>query len=282
MKDLFSDVSVLYQQARPIYPHSIIQEILKHVPNRQFVWDCGAGSGQFTQLLVPYFEQIVATDLSSQQLQRAAYFENVSYQVQQAEKTSFSDQSFDLITVAQAIHWFDYEKFYTEVKRTLKKDGVLAVLGYGLIKVQDVELNRLIQQLYFETLKGNWDTERAHIDHAYQTLPFPFDEIAAPNLEMTFSWSAEQLLGYLNTWTGLMHYRNSHNANNNSESADPLLAIVNYLDQTEKLISIQFPVFMRIGKLRALKRKNKILKNKSPINMILKRVSLGLKAFADA
>lgn len=282
MKDLFSDVSVLYQQARPIYPHSIIQEILKHVPNRQFVWDCGAGSGQFTQLLVPYFEQIVATDLSSQQLHRAAYFENVSYQVQQAEQTSFADQSFDLITVAQAIHWFDYEKFYTEVKRTLKKDGVLAVLGYGLIKAKDVELNRLIQQLYFETLKGYWDVERAHIDHAYQTLPFPFDEIAAPTSEMTFSWSAEQLLGYLNTWTGLKHYRNSHNANHNRESADPLLAIVNYLNQTEKLIDVQFPVFMRIGKLKALKRKNKISKNKSPVNMILKRVSLGLKAFADA
>ncbi len=39
-----------------------------------------------------------------------------------------------MITVAQAIHWFDFEKFYAEVKRILKPSGIIAVIGYGLIR----------------------------------------------------------------------------------------------------------------------------------------------------
>lgn len=277
MKDLFLYASVLYRQSRLAYPHSIIQEILKHVPQRQFVWDCGAGNGQFTQLLVPYFEQIVATDLNSQQLQQASYFENVSYQVQQAEKTSFADQSFDLITVAQSIHYFDADRFYAEVMRTLKKDGVLAVLGFGLIEVQDVELNVLIQQLYFDTLKGFDDVERAHIDQAYQTLPLCFDEIATPAIDVDLSWSAEQLLEYLNTWSGLKHDRN-----NNMEMKESLAAIIVYLDQTQDLFEIKLPVFMRLGKLRTSNFKQKMDIYKSPVNKILKRVSLNFKALVAA
>ena len=140
MKDRFSSGSQLYQLARPSYPASLIQEILKHVVTPQFAWDCGAGSGQLTQLLAPHFDTVVATDISVHQLQHAPYFENVSYQVQSAEHTSFAEQSFDLITVAQAIHWFDFDGFYAEVLRTLRPEGILAVIGYGLIQLQQPEL----------------------------------------------------------------------------------------------------------------------------------------------
>lgn len=278
MKDLFSDVSALYQQARPSYPHTVIQEILKHVSHHHFAWDCGAGSGQFTQLLVPYFEQIVATDLSCQQLHQAPYFENVSYQVQQAEKTSFHDQSFDLITVAQAIHWFDFDSFYAEVKRTLKKDGVLAVIGYGLIEANDAQLNQHIQHIYTQLLSGYWDTERKHIDDAYQSIPFPFEEFSSSALEMQFSWSKEQLVSYLNTWTGLKHYREK----NADAEKDPLSNLVAYLAQSDELIQIRFPIFLRIGKLKLTKKKKKLSKTKLQMSEVLKRVSVGFKAFVVA
>ena len=156
MKDRFSSGSQLYQLARPSYPASLIQEILKHVATPQFAWDCGAGSGQLTQLLAPHFDAVVATDISAHQLQHAPYFENVSYQVQSAEHTSFAEQSFDLITVAQAIHWFDFDGFYAEVLRTLRPEGILAVIGYGLIQLQQPELQGCIERLYFKTLKGYW------------------------------------------------------------------------------------------------------------------------------
>ena len=248
MKDLFSSGSQLYQQARPSYPIQIIQEILQHVPEPHFAWDCGAGSGQFTQLLAPYFDHVVATDLSETQLQHAPYFENVSYQVQAAEHTNFADHSFDLICVAQAIHWFDFEKFYKEVRRTLKPDGIFAVIGYGLIHVEHEQINVLIQKLYGEKLKGYWDVERKYIDEEYRTIPFPFNEVAVAEFKMQYQWTPSQLLKYLSTWSAIKHYQ----AQNQDE---PLLELAEYLKCDEQLLHIEFPIFLRIGKLPLPKKK---------------------------
>ncbi|TCM70974.1 methyltransferase family protein [Acinetobacter calcoaceticus] len=246
MKDLFSTGSQLYHQARPTYPSSIIEEILKHASERELAWDCGAGSGQFTQLLAPYFEQVVATDLSQQQLHQAPHFDNVSYQVQPAEKTSFMSQSFDVIAVAQAIHWFDFNKFYPEVYRCLKPDGLFAVIGYALIHVEPPELNQLIQTLYFETLNGYWDAERRYIDECYRTIPFPFKSISTPEYHMSYRWTGPQLLNYLSTWSGLKHYKQQR-------GTDPLIPIQHYLaahqlDSHQSEIEVQFPILLRMGK----------------------------------
>lgn len=242
MKDLFSAGSQLYQQARPSYPPVILEAILKHVTERQLAWDCAAGSGQFTQLLAPHFEHVVATDLSLAQLQQAPRLENVSYQVQSAEKTSFMANSFDLITVAQAIHWFDFERFYQEVKRCLKVDGVLAVIGYGLVKIAHEPLNRLIQILYGQTLSGYWDIERRYIDEAYRTIPFPFKEIEMQSFQMDYCWSGQQLLNYLNTWSALKHFRQQH-------SHDPLTDICVFLASFHQPIQLSFPIYLRVGRV---------------------------------
>ncbi|WP_151979948.1 class I SAM-dependent methyltransferase [Acinetobacter guerrae] len=239
MKDLFSAQSQLYQQARPVYPQAVIQELLKHVPSREFAWDCGAGSGQFTQLLAPYFDQIVATDLSANQLQHAPYFENVSYQVQAAEKSIFPAQCFNLITVAQAIHWFDFEAFYAQVKRTLKSDGLFAVLGYALIEVDQAELNESIQYLYYVTLKDYWDVERHYIDEHYRTIPFPFKEITMPEFKIELKWSFEQLIDYLNTWSAVKHYLNKNQKN-------PVQMILKP-ERFEGYIAVSFPILLRAG-----------------------------------
>lgn len=245
MKDLFSSGSQLYQIARPSYPASLIQEILKHVVTPQFAWDCGAGSGQWTQLLAPYFDAVVATDISVHQLQHAPYFENVSYQVQSAEHTSFAGQSFDLITVAQAIHWFDFDCFYAEVRRTLRPEGILAVIGYGLIQVVDADLQACVERLYFKTLNGYWDAERRYVDEAYRTIPFPFEEITTPELSMSFQWSAAQLLDYLNTWSALKHYR----AKNSEDPLYELKAFFTLDDHASQVFELKFPIFLRLGRL---------------------------------
>ncbi|MGE8561831.1 MAG: class I SAM-dependent methyltransferase [Acinetobacter sp.] len=242
MKDLFSDQSLRYKQARPNYSLQIVEEILKHVPERHFAWDCGAGSGQFTQLLAPYFDHVVATDISEAQLQQAPYLENVSYQVQAAEQTSIAAYSIDLVTVAQAIHWFDFEKFYKEVKRVLKPQGVFAAVGYGLIQVQDAAINTLVQQLYFETLNGYWDAERRYIDELYQTIPFPFQEKPVPELHLEYQWTAQQLLSYLSTWSALKHYQDKNDD-------DPLQSISNALKAAPENLDVTFPVLLRVGTL---------------------------------
>lgn len=241
MKDMFSVGSQSYQVARPSYPRAVLQEILQYVEQRELAWDCGAGSGQFTQLLAPHFDQVVATDLSAQQLHHAPQFDNVSYQVQAAEHTSFMPQSFDLISVAQAIHWFDFKKFYCEVDRCLKSNGVFAVVGYGLIDVLHPEVGDLLQHLYHERLHGFWAPERAYVDECYQTLPFPFIEIECPKFKMCYEWSPQQLLAYLATWSAVREYRAQQHLN-------PLAELEGFLTHQEIQFNVEFPVLLRLGR----------------------------------
>lgn len=267
MKDLFSQGSELYRKARPSYPVEVIQDILKYVPHKKFAWDCGAGSGQFTQLLAPYFEHIVATDLSERQLHQAPYFENVSYQVQSAEQTSFNDRCFDLITVAQALHWFDFKAFYREVNRTLKQDGVLAVIGYGTPKIQHETIQSQLESLYQDILKGYWDEERRHIDTQYETVPFPFELLFNQKYTMQVEWSREQVLAYLNTWSAVRHYREK---NANTDCADPLQAFSDAIHQYDQAWIVEFPIFLKIGRPQARLQRVK-LRPKVKIQQIFKR-----------
>ncbi len=132
-KDLFSAQSKQYASFRPTYPKELYDFILSHVKNRSIAWDCGCGNGQVANDLSPYFEKIFATDLSAKQIENAVAAPNIKYFISKAEQTSFPDKSFDVITVGQAIHWFDFPAFYNEVKRVSKPDAVLAVWGIFFI-----------------------------------------------------------------------------------------------------------------------------------------------------
>lgn len=241
MKDLFSDNSSLYQQARPSYSAEIIEQIMLHVAENALAWDCGAGSGQFTGWLAPYFQQVLATDLSAAQLAQAPKLENVIYQTASAEESGLDDHSVDLVTVAQAIHWFDFDAFYAEVKRVLKPQGCLAVIGYGLIEASDSRLDQLIQHLYRVTLKGYWDAERRYVDECYQSIPFPFEEQSVPALQLKYSWTGQQLLDYFQTWSGLKHYVQLTGLNPLAEMAEF------FQQQPQQCYEVQFPVLLRIG-----------------------------------
>ena len=242
MKDLFSEGSALYQQARPDYSAEVVDAVLQHVLICEQAWDCGAGSGQFTQRLAPYFQQVLATDLSAEQLAQAPVLDNVRYEKASAEHCPLADHSVDLITVAQAIHWFDFDAFYAEVRRVLKPEGILAIVGYGLIQAKDPELNRLIGELYFGTLKGYWDAERHYVDEEYRSIPFPFQEYDVPKLTLDYAWSSAQILNYLSTWSGLKHYQKQH------PDLDPLADLTTFFQQhTQNQFELYFPVLLRIG-----------------------------------
>lgn len=243
MKDLFSEYSDCYQKARPTYSEEIIGQILLSVPKREMAWDVGAGSGQFTQLLAPHFNHVLATDISENQLHHAPTLANVRYEIKKAEQSDLMAHLVDLVTVAQAVHWFDFERFYKEVKRVLKPEGVLAIIGYGLIEVHDTKLNASIQHLYQQVLRDYWDTERHYIDEGYQTIPFPFQEIPTPELELNYVWTAQQLFEYLSTWSAVQHYERQTGHSALTEIADDLKQ---YCGMS---ISVTFPVLLRLGRL---------------------------------
>ena len=245
MKDLFSGHAESYAQARPVYPQVLMDYVLQHCVQRDCAWDCATGSGQFARLMAGAFHHIEATDLSAKQLANAPQFANINYTVQVAEQTNFPDHFFDFVAVAQAIHWFDFDAFYQELKRVLKPEGLFAVIGYGLIEIEDVALNSVIQQLYHQTLQGYWDAERRYIDELYATIPFPLNEIAIPAAEkaqmnLSYTWSISQLYDYLNTWSAVKHYQHQN-------QSDPLACLAPWLGH-DTMYQLHFPLLLRLGR----------------------------------
>ncbi len=174
MKDNFSGHATDYARYRPTYPDGVFRFLYEQLTHYDAAWDCGTGNGQVAVRLAEQFEQVYATDLSENQVAQAPTRANITYRVERAEDASFSNQRFDLITVAQAIHWFDFDAFYTVVPRVLRPGGFLAIMGYNLMTVDD-SVDAIIHRLYEDILGDDyWDPERKHIEERYQTIPFPF------------------------------------------------------------------------------------------------------------
>ena len=243
MKDNFSGHAADYARYRPTYPRELIAQLAGMAPSQQLAWDCATGNGQVAAMLSLLFTEVIATDISENQLKNAAQLPNISYRVEQAEKSSLADQSVDLIVVAQAVHWFDFDHFYQEVKRVLKPGGIIAVIGYGLLSTH-LALDNVIRQFYSEVLGPYWDAERRYLDEGYRTIPFPFQELDMPTYSSSYAWSPDDLLGYLNTWSAVKHYEKQQGHN-------PVQQIVQQLrDAFESpTATVTFDILTRVGKI---------------------------------
>lgn len=240
IKANFSANSSEYAQFRPTYPAELYSFLESLVEQKETAWDCGTGNGQVAGELAKFFKRVEATDISQQQLDNAVKMSNINYSLQPAEKTNFEDNSFDLISVAQAIHWFDFSQFYKEVNRTLKPAGIIAVFGYGLFKSNE-QTNELINHFYRKIVGPYWDLERRYLDEEYRSIPFPFEEIQSPDLEMEIHWDLEHLIGYLKTWSAVKHFQKKHCYN-------PVDVISGDLRNAfgERGV-VKLPLFLRVG-----------------------------------
>lgn len=243
MKDNFSTQAKGYSKYRPYYPAEMIEYISSFAANKDTALDVATGNGQVAVELAKYFKQVYATDISEKQLENAVTSDNIIYKAERAEETSFSNNQFDLITVAQAIHWFDFDAFYKEVYRVLKPKGVFAVLGYGLFNTNK-EADKLLRHFYEDITGPYWDPERRYLDENYTTIPFPFNEIKVKEFKNEFTWTFEQLTGYLETWSAVQHYIKKNGSN-------PLDIIREELKQTWKNgdKKVAFPILLRMGLL---------------------------------
>lgn len=242
MKDLFSVQANEYAKFRPSYPPALIQELISICPSLNLAWDAGTGNGQFANLLSPYFARVVATDISEKQLSNAVQKPNIEYSISDSLHVNIADHHCDLVTVAQAVHWFKFDEFYTEVRRVLKKDGVLALVSYGLMNA-DSKVNHIILDFYHNTLRDCWDPERRYIDEEYKTIPFPFEEIQLKKYSMPYVWNIDQLIGFFSTWSGLQHYMKKH-------GIDPLPELrQKFLNTGLTEFRVEFPVFGRYARM---------------------------------
>lgn len=244
MKDHFSIQSATYAQFRPHYPDEMIAYVVSWVQTKEAALDVATGNGQVAHKLSPYFDKVYATDISDSQLQKAVPAKNVVYKVASAEHTTFGSRQFDLITVAQAVHWFKFDEFYKEVYRILKPDGIFAVLGYGLFSTNP-DSDCILMDYYHEIVGPYWDAERRYIDENYETIPFPFEEFEAPKFNNQFTWTFDQLIGYLQTWSATQQYKNKNGRNPVAQIHDQLQESWANSDQ-----KVTFPLLLRIGKLK--------------------------------
>ncbi|MCX2739318.1 class I SAM-dependent methyltransferase [Pontibacter anaerobius] len=245
MKDNFSVQAAAYAAFRPHYPQELYDFLYSLPIPKDTAWDCATGNGQVAAVLAKVYKKVYASDISAAQLQHAPKLPNISYLTCPAESTPIPDKSIDLVTVAQAVHWFQFDKFNQEVRRMLRPHGWLAIWGYGLLQTDDEGLNNLIQQFYAHTLGPYWDAERRYIDEKYTSIPFPFKETTTPELNIAVDWTRQQFLGYLSSWSSVQHYLRQ-----NGES--PIPAFEGLLQNrwpSDKSIGLRFPVFMQLGQV---------------------------------
>lgn len=245
-KDHFSTQSVDYAKYRPTYPQELFDFIVSKVENRGTCWDVGTGNGQAAVELAKYFKKIIATDPSEAQINSAAARENIEYSAQPAEGTNIAEGSVDLVTVAQAYHWFDHEAFYKEVKRVAKKGALIAVWGYELSKVT-LEVDKVFMKYYDGILGEYWPKERVHVEKAYSTLPFPYKDAEYHEFKLPKEWDLQDYMNYLSTWSATQKYIKVHNSHPLDLVSDEFVAT---WGNPEEKKTVTFPVFLRIGKVK--------------------------------
>ena len=198
--DHFSDNAVDYAKFRPSYPEALFDWIASQVDRHDLAWDCGCGNGQATEPLALRFTHVVGTDLSAPQIAQAQPHPRIEYRVAPAEACGLTDSTADLVTIAQALHWFDFDRFYAEVRRVLKPDGVIVAWTYQLLRSTPA-IDALLMDFYSRVLGPYWPPERKWVDLGYRGMPFPFAALETPTFEIRLQWTLADLLAYIGTWS---------------------------------------------------------------------------------
>jgi SAM-dependent methyltransferase len=201
-KDHFSLIAAGYAAHRPVYPAVLVDYLGDVAAGQDVAWDAGCGSGQLSVLLAARFARVIATDPSGEQLAQARRQPGVEYRQASAENSGLPAASVDLAVAAQAAHWFDLPRYYDEVRRVVREGGLVTLLSYGVIHV-DQDVDPVIERFYWRTLAGLWPQERSLVEEGYRSLPFPFVEMRTPRFEMTASWTLPEVLGYVRTWSAV-------------------------------------------------------------------------------
>jgi SAM-dependent methyltransferase len=238
--ELFATVAREYATFRPGYPSGLFAWLARSSPSHEAVWDCGCGSGQASVALAEHFAVVHATDVAPEQIAAATAHRGVRYSVASAERSGLRAHSVDLVTVAQALHWFDVPAFYAEVARVARPGALLAVWTYPRPRFQDPELDRRFFAFYSTVVGPYWPPERRHVESGYRTLPFPFTEIETPDFGIDLSWDLEQVTGYVSSWSATARYRKAL-------GADPVPLLRDALEPAWPPGTGSVPVRMAIG-----------------------------------
>ena len=244
-KDLFSKQSDLYARYRPTYPKELYDHIVSFVKEKDVAWDCATGNGQAAVVLANYFKKIIATDISAAQIERAVKKENIEYSVCPAELTSFQDNIFDLVTVAQAYHWIKWDEFKKEVTRVCKPNAVIAIWTYYDRITDDDKIDNAVHDFYVNVTKPYWDYERKYVEEKYSTVAFDYELLPVKSFETVLHWKKEDLIGYVSSWSAIQKFIRT-----NGHSPVPLLEEeINKLWPEGETKKVVFPIYLKLGRV---------------------------------
>lgn len=245
--DYFSEHAERYAAHRPRYPPALAEALAELAPGRELAWDAGCGPGQLTGLLGSHFEHVVGTDASPDQLAGAEARAGVSYLCALAEDAPIAGSVADLVTVAQAAHWFDLERFYREVCRVARAGAALALVTYDRPRVSD-EVDRVVDPFHDRVLEGHWSPRRRHVDARYATLAFPFEEVSVPELAMEERRTAAGFLAYVETWSGVRAFERAGGRERLDRFRDEVLEAWGGPDRER---TVRWPLTVRAGRVDA-------------------------------
>lgn len=244
-QDHFSELARQYSKHRPRYPEEVYKYLASLVPVKGLAWDAGTGSGQVALELANHFRQVIATDASAEQIANAFQHAKIDYRIEPAEKTSIVSHTVDLITVGTAVHWFDFDAFYTEVRRVCKPNAVLAVWVYNLPAIEP-KIDKILDRYTNKIMHSYWPERLRYLFEQYRTLPFPFEEIAPPNFSMETEWDLNNLIGFLSSWSATPIYKKAKGVHPINEIFEELQA--SWGEPGQKKL-VKWPLYFRIGKL---------------------------------
>ena len=243
-RDHFSSRATAYALARPTYPLSLFEELGARSVGHALAWDCGTGNGQAALGLVAHFDAVLATDPSAAQLAQAPAHPRITFRLATEAASGLPPHSVDLVTAAQAAHWFDRDEFYREVRRVLRPGGLVAIWCYALCRISP-EIDRLVGDFYHETVGPYWPPQRRHTENGYRSLDFPFEELPFPELTMEHEWTLERFGAYLRTWSAVTRFT----VERNRDPVAPLLdSIKPFWGEPGRVRRVVWPLAGRMGR----------------------------------
>ncbi|MEO2088526.1 MAG: hypothetical protein ABGY75_03390 [Gemmataceae bacterium] len=147
--------------------------------------------------------------------------------------------------MAQALHWFDFDRFYAEVRRVTRPGGVLAVWTYDLHSIGP-GIDPILARLQSDFVGPFWPPERQYVSARYQTIPFPFADLPAPRVDMTAEWDLNRMLGYMNTWSATKRFVMERGFNPVERLAPEFAAAWGDPDTVR---TVRWPLFLRLGRV---------------------------------
>ena len=234
-----------YAAHRPDYPPALTDFLVQACSSHALAVDVGCGTGQLTRLLAPHFDAVLGLDSSADQLRNATPAASVSYQLASAELLPVAAGSTNLITVAQAAHWFDLPSFYTQARRVAAPGAVIALISYATPQLEP-DLQQRFARFYADDLGAYWPAERRQVDSGYADLDFPFEEFDYPPLAIERNWTLADTLGYFGTWSAVRRAREAGQQSMLQNYAGELTA---QWGDPQQRRAIVWPINMRIGRL---------------------------------